>query len=190
MIFTIGPLTPLVVWVIDGKGLAYNTGFLPSKAMFNSFFIQYIMWGINMFFVIMWIFSTLPKDHPFHGQLVLNYIYPEQLLFFELQVVIRSFIIAVRYAYCSELRFSLLKHGAQEVAFISKDLLFYSWLILDPTNGLWEEIQSSLWRNQVEEALFKISIIETMDRDTYRRLTDSDYYKDHPYDSKARHKEI
>jgi hypothetical protein len=38
-------------------------------------------------------------------------IYLEQFLFFTLHLVIRSFIIAVRYGACSELRFNILKQG-------------------------------------------------------------------------------
>lgn len=79
--------------------------------------------------------------------LKLGGIYSEQFLFFQLQIVIRSFIIAVRYAYCSELRFSLLKSSSQSSEFIAKDLLFVGWLILNPRVGLSEEIASSLYRN-------------------------------------------
>ena len=39
-------------------------------------------------------------------------IYLEELLFFILHLTIRSFIIAVRYGSCSELRFTMLKEAS------------------------------------------------------------------------------
>lgn len=55
-------------------------------------------------------------------------IYFEQFLFFVLHLVIRSFIIAVRYSFCSELRFLMLKSAIQNENFISRDLLMPGWL--------------------------------------------------------------
>ncbi len=50
-------------------------------------------------------------------------IYVEQILFYSLHKLIRSFIIAVRYGSCSDLRFIMLKEEPQSVAFVMKDLI-------------------------------------------------------------------
>ncbi len=84
----------------------------------------------------------------------------EQILFFSLHIVIRTFIIAVRYGSCSELRFSMLKEGPQEQIFLRKDLIGVGWLNFDPIRGLLSELNSCLWRNQVEESLFEFQFIE------------------------------
>jgi hypothetical protein len=62
-------------------------------------------------------------------------------------LVIRSFIIAVRYGACSELRFSLLRDQLHNAEFIGKDLLAAGWVFYDPQKSLLTEINSSLWRN-------------------------------------------
>ncbi len=118
--------------------------------------------------------------------------------------MIRSFIIAVRYGSCSELRFSLLKEGPKSKDFIGKDLLARGWLLLDPVAGLLTEINSCMWRNQVEDQLFQFQFIEKLDAEFTKRLKDDNYYgqmskedKDDPktvdvkkYNQKERKKEI
>lgn len=79
----------------------------------------------------------------------------EQMLFVSLHIVIRTFIIAVRYGSCSELRFSLLKDQPQTLDFIGKDLIVVGWLNFDPIRGLLSELNSCIFRNQVEESLFE-----------------------------------
>ena len=63
-------------------------------------------------------------------------IYFEQFLFLSLHLVIRSFIIAVRYGSCSDLRFSLLQTDSQTADFVSKEYLANGWLFFDPNAGL------------------------------------------------------
>jgi hypothetical protein len=70
-------------------------------------------------------------------------------------MTIRSFIIAVRYGSCSELRFNILKEGTQTAQFLGKDLLGRAWLAFDPIAGLLTEINSCMWRNQIEDQLFR-----------------------------------
>jgi hypothetical protein len=58
-----------------------------------------------------------------------------------------------------------------------------------------------MWRNQIEDQLFKFRLIEELDPEMYRRLTDDNYYgkplqdgddpsKVKKYDQKERKKEI
>ena len=92
----------------------------------------------------------------------------------------------MRYGSCSELRFSLLRDQNQNAEFIGKDLLGNGWLFFDPERGLLSEINSSLWRNQVEESVFQFTVFETLDPHLRERLTDDDYYAKHKWNQKDR----
>jgi hypothetical protein len=65
-------------------------------------------------------------------------------------VIIRSFIVAVRYGFSSRFRLKMIINAKQDFAFIAKDLLIPSWMNLSP-EGLDPEIEAAMWRNQVEE---------------------------------------
>ena len=104
--------------------------------------------------------------------------------------MIRSFIIAVRYGSCSDLRFSLLRDQNQSAEFIGKDLLAAGWLNFDPTKGLLTEINSSLWRNQVEEHEFHLSVFEKLDPEISERLSNKDYYEKNIWVKKDREAEL
>ena len=122
----------------------------------------------------------------------LKSIYFEQFLFLSLHLVIRSFIIAVRYGSCSDLRFSFLQTDSQTADFVSKDYLARGWLFFDPNGGLLQEINSSLWRNEVEDSseFFHYNVMERLTEDYRARLRDPQYYKRVPYSAEARKKEI
>ena len=57
----------------------------------------------------------------------------------------------------------MLKESTKNKGFIGKDLFVIGWLLLNPTGGLLTEINSVMWRNQMEDALFKFQIIEKLD---------------------------
>jgi hypothetical protein len=119
-------------------------------------------------------------------------IYFEQFLFLSLHIAIRCFIIAVRYGSCSDLRFSLLQTDSQTADFVSKDYLARGWLFFDPNAGLLSEINSSLWRNEVEDCseFFRYNVMERLTEDNRERLIDPQYYKRVPYSAEGRKKEI
>ena len=91
--------------------------------------------------------------------------------------MIRCFVIAVRYGFSSQLRFTMLKSSGQNAFYIGKDLFVRGWLNFDPEGGLLAEITSALWRNKVEESLFTFSIVEKIDDITAKRLLDKDCYR-------------
>lgn len=76
-------------------------------------------------------------------------IYIEQSYFSIIQIVIRSFIISVRYGYCSELRYTMIKEQGtgKNKSIMERDLIVASWLFLHPTGGLRSEIDAVIWRN-------------------------------------------
>ena len=73
--------------------------------------------------------------------------FSEQLLFLWVHLIIRCFIIAVRYGFASELRFLLMNSAEQSPEFLNKDLFFVSWVNFNPVDGLAHEIDSALYRN-------------------------------------------
>ena len=77
--------------------------------------------------------------------LKMSNIYPEQYFFYNLQVILRAFIIAVRYGFISEFRFKLLHTSRQDLSYIVKDLLLMNWISLHP-DGLEPELDSVIWR--------------------------------------------
>jgi hypothetical protein len=100
----------------------------------------------------------------------------EQLFFFNLMVLIRSFIIAVRYGFTSKFRLSMLTKYSQDFGFISQDLLIPNWFNFNP-DGLDLEIEGAIWRNLVEPETFKVSFIEELHPDMASRLSNKDFYK-------------
>lgn len=90
-------------------------------------------------------------------------------------VVLRSFIIAVRYGFASEFRIKMLKTHKQDLSFIAKDLLLPTWMNFNP-KGLELEIEAALWRNQIDDEKFKISFIEELSEEIEKSLSDKNYY--------------
>ena len=79
----------------------------------------------------------------------------------------------MRYGSCSELRFSLLRESKQTANFVSKDLLGNGWLFFNPVGGLLTEINSCMWRNQIDDQLFQFKFIEKLDPEYANRLKQS-----------------
>ena len=61
-------------------------------------------------------------------------------------IIVRCFIIAVRYGFSSDLRYNMLKEQVHNQDFLDKDLLGVSWL--NPkANALMPEVEATMWRN-------------------------------------------
>lgn len=89
-----------------------------------------------------------------------------------LHLVIRSFIIAVRYGYCSDLRYKLLTTAQQKDSYISSDLMIVVWTTYGNLTTLNSEIKSAMWRNQVEDKFFKFQFFEQIGGEIHDRFTD------------------
>ena len=101
--FIIGPFVTLVVGTFDSFSLAKNAGFSPFTSQWRIFLLQLFQWLTGLYFFTMW---GLQYKYP-----NMNYIggiYFEELYFFCIHLGIRSFIIAVRYGFASELRYLLM----------------------------------------------------------------------------------
>jgi hypothetical protein len=54
--------------------------------------------------------------------------------------------------------------------------LAQGWLLFNPIGGLLTEINSCMWRNQIEDQLFQFKFVEKLDPEYAKRLKDSQYY--------------
>lgn len=167
LFFYIGPFVVPIVMIFDSIGLAANMGFWYNTQITGSLINQTTSFVLIAYMYTMWFvnFFALGKFEFTDNGPYLTGIYFEQFLFFSLHLVIRSFIIAVRYGSCSDFRFSFLLTDSQTADFVSKDYLVNGWLNFDPEGGLLSEINSSLSRNEVESSnftLFKYNLIETL----------------------------
>lgn len=52
------------------------------------------------------------------------------------------------------------------------------WLFFNPHDGLKTEVNAVLWRQQTDEALFKFRVIEQVEPEFAKRLTNEDYYEE------------
>ncbi|CDW74110.1 UNKNOWN [Stylonychia lemnae] len=103
-------------------------------------------------------------------------VYDGQYLFLIQYIVIRNFIIAIRHGYSSYFRFQMMVTKTQSVDFISHDLLLFNWFQLRP-QVVEQEIESSLWRNMVEEHEFNFQFFEYIqDENMLNRLVNENYY--------------
>lgn len=104
------------------------------------------MQDINASIVILFLFAIFgPSSSP----IKLKNLYAEEIFFYNFQVFIRSFLIAVRYGYISDLRLKLLTRGEQTTEYIVQDLLVDTWLTFAP-ECIDSEILAALWRNNIE----------------------------------------
>ncbi len=111
LFFYFGFLTVPFILIFDSLGLASNMGFWFKTSIGGSLKLQVICWLMVVYMYVMWILNYLElgefdfiESGPY-----LKGIYFEQFLFLSLHLLIRSFIIAVRYGSCSDLRYSLLQ---------------------------------------------------------------------------------
>lgn len=99
----------------------------------------------------------------------------EEFYFMNITIFMRSFIIAVRYGYISEMRLRTLSSGVLEISKITSDLLVNNWLLFHP-EYLNIEYESTMYRNEIEESSFQMAFIEDIHDDLKDRLTDLNYY--------------
>lgn len=120
-------------------------------------YILYFTWITNILFLLLWFNKWF---HIFGNSYSLQGIYYDQFVFYNISLIIRAFLIAVRYGYCSSLRFSLMNKSVQETKYLSRDLLLVGWANYS-REGIDSEIEAVLWRKQIEENFFNLAFIES-----------------------------
>ena len=139
----------------------------------TSFFVQIIQWASTSILLFLWgqkKYKILPSV-----EVQLEYIFIEQLFFYNLMVITRGFIIAVRYGFASTFRLSMLTSKKQDFNYIAQDLLIPTWMNFNP-HGLDLEIEAAMWRNQIEEQTFKFNFIEDINTELKMRLSNPKFY--------------
>ena len=139
-----------------------------------SFYTQIFQWLTNMIVMLLWIqkyFTLVPGL-----EIELKHVFIEQLFFFQVTILLRSFVIAVRYGYASDFRVKMLSKKSQNFEYISSDLLIPSWINFTP-EGLQIEIEAVLWRNQIDDAKFYLSFVGNINEDLSLKLSDKEFYK-------------
>ena len=123
LFFIIGPLVTLLMGIFDSFSLANNACFSPFTNQKFIFFLQLFQWLATVYFFITWGLQYLYPWDDFIGG-----IYIEELYFFCIHLAIRSFVIAVRYGFASELRYLLMRSSMQDVTFLTKDIFIGNWV--------------------------------------------------------------
>lgn len=179
-----GPLVCVVIPIFDSFGMVRNMMFWGTHPFLRSVISQYLQWFFIFVASLLFILNYL-RVEIFSYKINLDGVYFGQWLMLCLVVVIRSFIVSVRYGYSSKLRFQILKSTRADAPFITKDLLVPSWVFTHP-NSLEIEIDSVFWRNQIEENRFYLKFYETLDEDTQKKFQDKLYYskKENTFDMK------
>jgi hypothetical protein len=128
-----GPLVLVVISIFDSTSLSRNMMFFGwTEGLKAGVFTQYLYWFLSFIVFTLYLLKELQLEiHP-GVKVELKNIYSEQLLFFSVQIFIRSFIVAVRYGYSSPLRYHVLKSTRKDAAFISRDLMVVSWFNTTP----------------------------------------------------------
>eukprot|EP00347_Sterkiella_histriomuscorum_P001687 403371064 len=186
--FFFGPVILIIVPIFDSFAMARNMLFYGNGALPFFVYWQYFQWLCIATMTFMQAARYFQIEIAGH-KITLEGIYYDQWIIVCMTVVIRSFIIAVRYGFSSELRFKVLRSSRADANYISKDLLGASWINTHP-DTLEPEIDSVFWRNQVEEFNFNMKFYEKLDDCTYEKFHNEDYYKnpDNKFDMKKTQK--
>mmetsp|Transcript_2167 Transcript_2167/g.2086 ORF Transcript_2167/g.2086 Transcript_2167/m.2086 type:complete len:147 (-) Transcript_2167:1321-1761(-) len=106
--FAFGFLCVPVITLIDSFALAKNMSFWLTTTNKVSLYIQIFQWLFLVVLHVLYILKYFEVE-----RVELKNVFFEQLLFLDIQMLIRSFIIAVRYSYASNLRLHLITHKTQ-----------------------------------------------------------------------------
>ena len=143
--YFLGPVVIPIATVLDSFGMVRNMMFWGLGPFARNFWIQYSNW-LLIFICGLLTFMKYFEVSLFGYKVTMDGIFYSQYMCLVLVVFIRSFIVAVRYGFSSDLRFEVLRSKRADAPFIIKDLLVPNWLNFSPDN-LEVEIDSTFWRN-------------------------------------------
>ncbi|CDW71548.1 UNKNOWN [Stylonychia lemnae] len=152
MFFYLGPVAIAIICLIDSQVLVKNMGFWYNRNLFSVFIFQ----QINI------------RDVPI-----------EQMFFYNIQVVIRSLIIAIRYGYFHDEGYSQMSRCMFKKTKLEDHLIMTSW-IFSKLSSIDQEIEATVWRNRVDEENFKCYFMENIEitnPELQERLVNVDHYK-------------
>jgi hypothetical protein len=111
LFFYFGFLSLLIIVPIDNFVLANNMSFWITTKNKLHLYAQTFQWLSNLALAILF---GLKYYQSYNSKIKLKNIYLEEFLFYNLFVIIRAFIIAVRYGFISRLRLKILKTESQD----------------------------------------------------------------------------
>ena len=106
-----------------------------------------------------------------------------------LAMLMRNFIIGIRYGYMSKERYALLHKTAYAKDYISQDFLVSSWMNISPET-IDREVEGVFWRNEIEEEIFNITFLEKPSQDLQTKLLNKQYYETYTYNKAEETKNI
>ena len=115
--------------------------------------------------------------------------YLNEFYFFMLAMLMRNFIIGIRYGYMSKERYALLHKTAYAKDYISQDFLVSSWMNISPET-IDREVEGVFWRNEIEEEIFNITFLEKPSQDLQTKLLNKQYYETYTYNKAEETKNI
>lgn len=169
------PLCWLLVLSTQTKSLLKNMYFWP-RNHFN-FKIQSLAFFLNAALVYI-VFVEKPKN-----------VYRIEWASVCLYTVFRCIIVAVRYSFASPFRIKMLTKKTMGIDFIGEDLFVNGWHLPFP-RSIDMEIDSFLWRSQVEETELYFYTGEHVHRFLKPKLTDQNFWKSKEFDLKMYKKEL
>jgi len=149
LFYTLGPLAVALIIIIDSLNLTRNMMFTASLPFMIPQYFQFLSFSSM---IVLYAFMDLRN------------IYWEELALMVAQIIIRSFIVAVRYAYVSRYRLRLLQTQQVTGDVLDQDLLLHQWIKLN-SYSVKSELDGALYRNNVEESLFKVELLEMVPDD-------------------------
>lgn len=164
--YTLGPIFGLLLIPFEGYNMVRNMGFLGinSISIFQNF--TYLSCAPNI------IFRILYKSNSSFGSLRILDL--AEMIFCNLAVIIRCFIIAFRYGYTSSSQ--IQNRYSKEIPNIKREYLISGWRHIQP-NIIDIEVHESLVRTNIETETFKFNFLSQCYDEWIMRLTDDDYYK-------------
>ncbi|CAI2385360.1 unnamed protein product [Moneuplotes crassus] len=146
----------LIIALIEGYNFTSNMYFLGCKSM-----VAGVQMMQSMAFISILVLYFVLGSKYFTGP---------DIFFPVVTILTRSMIIAIRYAFISNTRYSLMK-SKQTFEWVSQDLILMSWQKLN-SSALSREIEASRYRIKYEEKKFYFRFITPINKEYHEKLTD------------------
>ena len=111
-----------------------------------------------------------------------------ELIFLNIIIFTRSFIIGVRYGLMSDIRYKLT-HSKAKLDWITKDFLITGWFKISP-QSFKTECEAAISRLQINLKDFSFTFIRELPKDLADRFSNSDYYEVNIFDQKELNQKI
>eukprot|EP00347_Sterkiella_histriomuscorum_P007981 403346826 len=177
LFYYIGPLSPIFITLFDTFKLSQNMGFMISMKMIRISFTQYFQFFCNAFLVLLFCNKYWKFIHFIDIQL--SDIFAEQFFFYNVQILIRSLIISIRYGFMSDSAFDHFRYSKSTTNEVASQLLVASW-IATKISAIKLEVEATIYRNKIDEESFILNYLEDISQtlpEFDRRLSICNFYQ-------------